>query len=370
VGYDPKHGVWLVAGLVLDSSATGRGVVVNRSPDGINWANPVTAVTTTSFYFDKSWIACDSTPSSPWYGNCYIEYDNNSTGNRIQMLTSTDGGVTWSAARQPADSATGLGGQPVVQPNGTVVVPYWADTSAQIRSFVSSDGGATWAASVLIASQTDHGVAGGLRSEPMPSAELDGAGKVYVAWQDCKFRSGCSVNDIVLATSATGSTWSAVQRIPIDPVASTVDHFIPGLAVDRATSGASARLGLYYYFYPTASCSASTCQLEVGYVSSANAGATWSAPTTVAGPMTMAQLPSTTLGPMVGDYISASFIGGRASSVFAVGLPPSGAAYDEAMNTVVGGMPATGGATAAGTNPPAPAIAITPRASVTPATAT
>jgi len=372
VGYDAKHGVWLAAGLVLDSSATGRGVSVNRSPDGINWGNPVTAVTTTSFYFDKSWIACDSTPSSPWYGNCYIEYDNNSTGNRIQMLTSTDGGVTWSPARQPADNAAGLGGQPVVQPNGTVVVPYWADVSSQIRSFVSTDGGTTWAASVLIGAQTDHGVAGGLRSEPMPSAEIDGAGTVYVAWQDCKFRSGCSANDIVLATSTSGSAWTAVQRIPIDQVTSTVDHFIPGLAVDRSTSGATARLGLYYYFYPTASCSAATCQLEVGYVSSANAGATWSAPVKVAGPMTMAQLPNTSLGNMVGDYISASFVGGRAYSVFAVGLPPSGAAFNEAMNTVVGGMPALGGNT--------PAVASTPRppaeaprapvAPVAPATAT
>jgi hypothetical protein len=34
-----------------------------------------------------------------------------------------------------------------------------------------------------------------------------------------------------MSTSADGVTWSALRRIPIDPVGSGVDHFIPGLAV-------------------------------------------------------------------------------------------------------------------------------------------
>jgi hypothetical protein len=34
---------------------------------------------------------------------------------------------------------------------------------------------------------------------------------------------------------------------------------------------------------------------------------------------------------MVGDYISTSFSGGRATTVFAVGLTPTTAAFDEAM---------------------------------------
>jgi hypothetical protein len=241
-----------------------------------------------------------------------------------------------------ADVAHGLGGQPLVQPSGIVVVPYWSDGTGQIRSFVSTDGGTTWGSSVLVASQTDHTVAGGLRSEPLPSAEMDGSGTVYLTWQDCRFRSGCQANDIVLATSTNGTTWSAVQRVPIDAVTSSVDHFIPGIGVDRATSGSSAHLALYYYFYPTASCSAATCQLDVGYISSGDGGATWSPASQVAGPMTMAQLAATTQGSMVGDYISTSFLGGRAYSVFAVGMAPAGAAFNEAMYTVVGGRPAGG----------------------------
>ncbi|MDP9072923.1 MAG: glycoside hydrolase [Actinomycetota bacterium] len=301
------------------------------------------AVTNPTSFLDKDWIVCDSTPTSPFYGNCYIEYDNNSAGNQIQMLTSTDGGITWSGPRVTADTAHGLGGQPLVQPNGTVVVPYLADGSAQIRSFVSTAGGSSWGSSVLISSETTHGVGGGMRTSPLPSADVDGAGKVYVAWQDCRFRNGCPANDLVFATSTNGTTWSAVQRVPIDAATSTVDHFIPGLTIDASTSGTSAHLALYYYYFPNSNCTASNCALDVGFVSSSDGGATWSPGQQIAGPMTVNQVAATTQGPMVGDYISASFLNGRAYGVFAIGGPPSGATYNEAMYTVTGGLRATGG---------------------------
>src|SRR5438105_1083857 len=137
---------------------------------------------------------------------------------------------------------SGLGGQPLVQPNGTVIVPFLSSNSS-IAAFTSTNGGVSWNSSVTIASQTDHQVAG-IRTEPLPSAEIDGAGKAYVAWQDCRFENGCSANDIVISTSTDGATWSAPQRVPIDAVGSNIDHFIRGIAVDKATSGSSAHVAL------------------------------------------------------------------------------------------------------------------------------
>ncbi|MGH9126395.1 MAG: hypothetical protein ACRDZ8_16960, partial [Acidimicrobiales bacterium] len=345
VTYDAKFGQWVVSGLAVDHTAIGRGVSISRSPDGLTWANPVMAVTSKSgVYYDKDWIVCDNTPTSPGYGNCYVEFDNNTAGNTMYMLTSTDGGLTWSAPRQPANGAQGLGGQPLVQLDGTVVVPYLADAAGQIRAFVSTNSGATWGASVLVSAATAHTVAGNMRTTPLPSAEIDAAGTVYLAWQDCRFRTGCAANDIAFATSADGTTWSAVRRIPIDPVSSTVDHFIPGLAVDPATSGASAHLALSYYFFPDAACQSSSCQLDVGFVSSTDGGTTWSAPTQLAGPTSLGQIASTTEGVMVGDYISTSFVNGRALPAIAVGVAPTnGAAYNEAMYTVAGGLAAAAG---------------------------
>jgi hypothetical protein len=110
-----------------------------------------------------------------------------------------------------------------------------------------------------------------------------------------------------MSTSTNGTTWSAVVRIPIDPVTSTADHFIPGIAADKSTSGSSAHLGLAFYFYPRANCSTATCKLQAGFISSLDGGATWSKPVLMVGPMHLAWLPLTTLGYMVGDYISTSF---------------------------------------------------------------
>ncbi|MFE3185724.1 exo-alpha-sialidase [Streptomyces violascens] len=343
VAYDAKHGTWMVTGLVIDANVNGAGVTVSRSADGLTWQDPVMAIGNDGQGYDKEWIVCDNATTSAFYGNCYIEVDLTSSGNTVIMSTSTDGGTTWSAPVSPSGSPSGLGGQPVVQPNGTVVVPYSTNGSS-IRAFNSSNGGSSWSSTSLVANVSSHGVAGGLRDgEGLPSAEIDGAGKVYVAWQDCRFRSGCPANDIVYSTSTNGTTWSAVTRVPIDATTSTVDHFIPGIGVDKATSGTTAKIGLYYYFYPNTNCTASTCQLEVGYLSSTNGGTTWSTPQTVAGPMSLSQIASTTQGSMVGDYISTSVINGKAVATFAVGkAPTNGQAFDEALYSA-GSLPVIGG---------------------------
>jgi hypothetical protein len=334
VAYDARHATWMISGLVIDANVNGAGVTVSRSTDALTWQNPVVAVGNDGQGYDKEWIVCDNTAASPHYGNCYVEVDITSSGNRVIMSTSSDGGATWSAPSSPADLPSGLGGQPLVQPNGNVVVPF-STNGTSVRSFTSTNGGASWNASVLVSAVTSHKVGGGLRSgEGLPSAEIDAAGKVYVAWQDCRFRTRCPANDIVYSTSTDGAAWSSVQRVPIDAVNSGVDHFIPGFGVDHATSGATTKIGVYYYFYPNAKCSAKTCQLEVGFVSSADAGTTWSAAQTVAGPMSLSQIAATTQGPMVGDYMSCSVVGGKSVAIFAVGkAPTNGQAFDEGMYT-------------------------------------
>jgi hypothetical protein len=191
------------------------------------------------------------------------------------------------------------------------------------------DGGANWTSSTQVSPITDHNVAGGLRTSPLPSAEVDGEGRVYVVWQDCRFRSGCAQNDIVMSTTTDGFTWTPIVRIPIDPTTSTVDHFIPGIGVDRSTQGSSARLALGYYYYPVSTCSVTTCQLTAGFISSIDGGATWSPATPVGGPMSLSWIASTSQGSMVGDYISTSFAGGLAHPVYAIAKAKDGAAFVE-----------------------------------------
>jgi hypothetical protein len=255
------------------------------------------------------------------------------------MSTSTDGGLTWSQPVSPQGNPHGLGGQPVVQPNGTVIVPFETITGKE-AAFESTDGGATWSHAATIASIAFQTVGGNLRTSPLPSAEIDGAGNAYVAWEDCRFRAKCSSNDIVFSSSSNGTSWSAVKRVPIDPVTSGADHFIPGLAVDKATSGSGAHLALTYYFYPDATCNGG-CQLDTGYISSPDGGSHWGAATQLAGPTVGFNIADTSQGRMVGDYISTSFnSNGLATTVFAVGIPPTGGqAFDEAMYAPTSPLP-------------------------------
>ncbi|MFI7640113.1 sialidase family protein [Nonomuraea sp. NPDC049400] len=339
VAFDARHGVWLVASLALTDTGgiTGAAVLTSRSTDGgLTWENPVTTAVANGGDLDKSWIVCDNAPRSPFYGRCYTVFDDAAAGNAIKVSRSSDGGLTW---QETATSATGLGGQPVVRPNGAVVVPYLS-TEQQIRSIRSGDGGASWGDSVLVATVRRHTVAGGLRAAPLPSAETDAQGTVYVAWHDCRFQLSCGGNDIVMSTSATGEQWSDVTRITNDGG----DHFIPGLGVDRDSSGGTARLALAYYRYPAADCTAATCRLTVGYTSSGNGGASWSPPAELYGPMELGWFANTADGRMAGDYISTSIIpGGRAYVAFTAAAAPTGGAHDVRTYTVTGGLPITGG---------------------------
>src|SRR5205823_2231784 len=102
----------------------------------------------------------------------------------------------------------------------------------------------------------------------------------------------------------------------------------------------TGHLVLAFYYYPTSNCSASTCQLDVGYSSSTNGGATWTSTSQLAGPMNLSWLANTTLGVMVGDYISTSFAGGTAFPVFMVASAPTGSMFQESAFTVAPGLTA------------------------------
>jgi len=343
VAYDAAHAVWLISSVPVTAAITVPNVLVNRSTDGgRTFGNPVT-VAALGTSLDKDWTVCDNHPASPFYGHCYTQFDDSADGQRLKVSTSADGGLTWGPARNTGNNAFGLGGQPVVQPNGTVIIPAANANESAIIAWRSSDGGTSWSATVTVSGVADHAPAANLRSGPLPSAEIDAAGKVYVAWQDCRFRLGCESNDIVFSTSTDGLAWSAVTRVPIDATTSSVDHFIPGLGVDPATSGVTAKLGLTYYFYRSTSCGkpANPCQLEVGYIQSNNGGSTWSNHIDVAGPFDVALTPNTSQGRMVGDYISTSWVGGKAFGAFAVAKAPSaGFAFDQAIYVPTGGLTA------------------------------
>ncbi|HKD03745.1 MAG TPA: sialidase family protein [Terriglobales bacterium] len=331
VAYDVKHGEWLISSLPLVGLGGGQqfigDVAVSRSTDGLHWGSPINIDNT--HLDDKNWTVCDNTSSSPFYGNCYTEWDQAYGTGDVLMSVSGDGGMSWGPGKPSADHAFGLGGEPLVQPNGTVIVPF---SGFGVQAFTSTDGGNTWGKSVLVSSPNIHLDAGGIRNPYLPTAAIDGAGTAYVAWADCRFRTACSSNDIVFSTSTNGTTWTKPVRIPIDATTSTVDHFLPGIGIDPNTSGATAHITVVYYYYPVSNCG-NSCQLDVGFTTSEDGGATWTSGTQLAGPMKLTWLPLSDNGYMVADYIGVSYNNGNPFGVFAVAFAPNGSTLNEAMYT-------------------------------------
>ncbi len=284
------------------------------------------------------------------------------TGARVATVTAPQVGITG-----------GIGGVPLVQPPppgsapgsvcGRVVVPIQING---LSWWSSSDCGAHWSATTQILPNltATHTVAQGLRTSLLPTSTMDGAGNIYLVWQTRSFRVGSvasTPNDIAMAVmpAPTASNpnpgFNAPQRIPIEAdntAANPVDHFIPGIAADPNTSGATANLGLYFYSYPVAACSyadpqnpANQCDLRVGFVSSTDGGSNWSAPQYLAH-MALADVVRSSQGPMVGDYSTATVIpngpwAGNVISAFAIGMSDKTLAQE--MDVATHGLPVDGG---------------------------
>jgi hypothetical protein len=327
VAWDAQHGTWLVA-TVAESKFRVR-ILVSRF-DGLTWAPPVVAAGDPAEDDDKEWIACDNGSLSPFRGHCYLSYlDVRSS--TIRTRISTNGGVTWSApvvSVPENDLGFENGAQPVVQPDGTLVIVYdlaaggshFADPAAnQIQAVRSTDGGRTFGTPVTVARVLAEDVRG-IRAPTLPGAAADAGGTIYVVWGDCRFREDCSDNDIVVSHSRNGLAWTPAERVPLVDPASDQQVFVPGLGVDPTKTG---RLAVVAYTQPV-SCSSETCHgIDAVFASSRNGGRTWTAPRRLdAQPMAISSLPDTGLGAMLGDYIALSYVRGKPIPVFALALDP------------------------------------------------
>jgi hypothetical protein len=341
VARDAFHGRWLISTIV--PRAAGRSAVaVQRSIDGLSWEFPITAVSypqsggDEGTSLDKEWLTCDNGNASPRSGTCYLAYTDfahetpgDPDGSHIAVQSSTDGGLTRSAPTLIQVHATDVspGVQPVVRPNGELVVVFFEDGVAE--AVRSNDGGATFSERERISSVGIHQrpvTRTRLRAFTLPTAAADTTGAVYAAWSDCRFRSGCSTNDIVWSKSTAPGVWTPARRVPLAPLASKLDLTIPELAVS------GKRLALAYYAVSSPDCTETNCLLDAYLTTSSTAGAKWSKPRRM-NPvrMRLTWLAQTVSGRMVGDYTGVVFSGRRVVSVHVQARAPRGGQLNEAV---------------------------------------
>ena len=303
VAYDAAHGVWLANTLAIAADAT--RLTIHRSTDGLSWSGPIDAALarTESLAYDKNWLTCDNGATSPFRGRCYLAYT--LVGGREDDLAvqhSDDGGRTWTTAVTLRIPVTGV--LPVTRPDGMLLLVFWSPRTGMV-AVPSGDGGVTLGEPVVISTLQARD-ARPLRAPPLVAADVDAAGRVVAVWQDCRFRAGCTANDVVVSRSADGTTWSTPAR-----VTSGRNAVLPTLGVEPG----SGRLAIaYYVIQPNG--------IDAELVTSTD-GVRWSAPQRL-NPrrMPLEWLPQTTLGRMLADYIGVSWSRGRPLVVYALASPP------------------------------------------------
>ena len=140
-----------------------------------------------------------------------------------------------------------------------------------------------------------------------------------------------------MATSRDGVSWSQPELVPIETPDSSIDLFIPALAVDPATSGRTARVAITFHALPQeGGCGylLPTCTggVDVGVVTSSDGGRTWKRPQRLtAEPMHLLSMADGDIGRMVGDYVSTSYVRGRPVPVFSLASPPVGGRLRQAI---------------------------------------
>jgi hypothetical protein len=284
-----------------------NAILASRSTDGgRTWSAPATLIRDGGDFFnDKESITADPIDARL----VYAVWDRlDATGHGPSWFArSTNGGLTWEAARPIHDPGEGnqtINNQVVVLPDGVLVNFFTrfvraADGSATASLAVirSADKGATWGAPVAIATVQ----ALGTRDPETLTPIRDGAnlgsiaagrdGSLAVAWQDARFSGGARDGIAFSRSTDGGLTWSVPARINAAPA---VQAFVPTVHIR-----ADGTIGVTYYDLRNNTADPATLSTDHWLLRSSD-GLTWRE-AHVAGPFDLALAPNAR-GLFLGDY--------------------------------------------------------------------
>ena len=305
------NGTVYQSGLSDNESDFNEAMLVARSSDGGDtWSEPTSLITDNDPLIadDKDSIAADPLNSSYAYAiwSRYVFADF-----RHRVLVSspawfsrtTDGGITWEAARDIYDPSAGfyaLGHEIVVLPDSSLVDMFFQydDTSSAIYTIRSTDQGVTWSQPALIDNYTDIGVidvkTGELVRGGVPSIAVNPTtGTLYSVWMDARFSSG--VRDGIAFSMSTdgGVSWSPAVQVNQAP---TVQAFAPAIAVT-----ANGRIAVTYYDFRNDNADPSVLLTNYWRITSTDGGHTWQE-IPLSSSFDLRTAPKTGLGYMVTDY--------------------------------------------------------------------
>src|SRR4051794_27094797 len=213
---------------------------------------------------DKNWLVADNgTGAGHTTGRVYVVWDRIPPMVYSYCDVDCDKAASWTGVANGTfyvfDPQPGIGSIPMVLPDGTLGVVFQGDFGG-VPSVPSSPtdqpelgtggsqlqyaeargaGSVPWPAPLTF-TQASTGIAANdgkpvaeQRAGTLPAAAIDPrSGRIYVAWEDGRYRSD-GLNDIVVTSSADGVSWTRPVAVDPGPRGNHVNHWNAMIDIDR-----------------------------------------------------------------------------------------------------------------------------------------
>jgi hypothetical protein len=234
-------GNFYIATVALDDFNGNLKLIVFKSNPSLDYFDQAYFVPsdTMGSAYDKEYIECDLSSSSPYANNLYVAWSGTWFGPGTSFSRSTDEGVTWSPAITTNESGLyGFAPDLCVDRDGVVGISalhLFGSDSSYVTFERSTDGGVTFGTDAIVDTI--------VYSNDCPAAQLaagyttiaaditNGAfgGNIYLAYTDKHLGD----QDIVVRVSSDGgATWSGRHRVNDDPAGNGKMQLWPWIAVD------------------------------------------------------------------------------------------------------------------------------------------
>ena len=302
VAFDLNNNVYLETLVATSPDFSTAAIVLSKSTDGgVTFGSPQVAYqpATNTVFPDKEWMAINTFGNTTTAGRILVTFtlfsNASATGAPILRTYSTDTGLTWSPAAAISSETDLQGSQPLWLPNGNCVVVYWNfQGSERLEAVSSTDGGVTFGPPHTITFATEYNEPVIRTGSFLPSAVGDRTTQnVYVVYQAL-----LAGNPRIAFTKSTdgGLTWSVPFAISNNPPGSGVFNPAINVSPDGRT--------ISVVFYDHRDNPGSSVLVDLYLAQSFDFGNTWQPNIRLTSVSTDASLaPLTSAGYMLGDYL-------------------------------------------------------------------